>query len=150
LQGEKGVQGDTGAGIQGETGLIGETGIQGETGAGIQGETGLQGLKGEVGSDGPRGYTGIQGATGISGSPSALPTGFIYFDGTSQDTTNSTFTDIPGLSTTVTLDSSAYIHGLMTFEARSFGLGNYATGGFCVVINDSTGNALDNFILTND
>jgi hypothetical protein len=64
------IQGSTGVGIQGETGLQGVTGIQGQTG--IQGETGL-GIQGVTGLSGP---TGIQGNTGNFGL-----TGLIGFTG---------------------------------------------------------------------
>jgi hypothetical protein len=68
--GATGLQGVTGAGIQGTTGLqgiTGVTGIQGQTGLGV---TGLQGITGAgtQGVTGIQGFTGIQGITGLAGS----------------------------------------------------------------------------------
>jgi len=64
------VQGATGAGIQGATGIAGIAGatgivgVQGATGFGVQGATGIQGAQGATGI---QGLQGTQGATGIQG-----------------------------------------------------------------------------------
>ena len=73
--GPQGDQGDTGVGVQGDTGVAGEdgdTGIQGDTGIGEKGDTGEDGGDGAVGAtgaDGEQGDTGvgIQGDTGEQG-----------------------------------------------------------------------------------
>ena len=66
IQGLTGAQGETGAGIQGETGVVG---VQGQTGALGGGETGVAGVQGETGVAGVAGETGagIQGDTGVQG-----------------------------------------------------------------------------------
>jgi hypothetical protein len=62
-KGDTGIQGDTGViGQQGDTGASGDTGLSGDTGAGVQGDTGIgdTGIQGDTGT----GDTGIQGDTG--------------------------------------------------------------------------------------
>ena len=69
--GQTGIQGVTGLGIQGETGIAGidgQTGVQGETGiAGIDGQTGVQGVTGIAGIDGQTGVQGVTGKDGVTG-----------------------------------------------------------------------------------
>jgi hypothetical protein len=77
LRGTTGLQGETGInGLEGQTGLQGETGLQGITGLngeiglqGIQGETGIQGLQGTQGIQGEQGITGIKGDKWFTGTP---------------------------------------------------------------------------------
>jgi hypothetical protein len=74
--GATGTQGVTGAGSQGATGVAGNagvTGTQGVTGAGSQGITGLIGVTGTQGVTGTHGVTGIQGVTGFSEGVTGLP-----------------------------------------------------------------------------
>ena len=59
------LQGGTGFGVSGKTGIQGMTGFTG--GTGIQGETGIQGVTGLVGGTGIQGVTGLVGGTGIQG-----------------------------------------------------------------------------------
>ena len=59
--GPQGIQGPSGSGSQGTTGIQGFTGIQGPSGTGSQGTTGAQGIQGTTGS-GTQGATGAQGA----------------------------------------------------------------------------------------
>lgn len=156
-------------GVQGATGLTGPTpgatgiqGIQGITGLGdLQpGVTGLQGPQGVTGLRGIQGITGFRGATGIQG-----VTGFVYASPipsgyntliTPVDATSASFVDIPGVSTSIILDSNSQIFATMSFETMSIGAGSYPTGAFRIVINpgpsgpDSTGTDLEKFLLPDD
>lgn len=68
IQGDTGVQGIQGAtGLQGAQGQTGVQGVQGSTGAGIQGDTGVQGAQGDTGIQGVQGETGVQGIQGDQG-----------------------------------------------------------------------------------
>jgi hypothetical protein len=131
------LQGDRG--VEGRTGIQGTTGIQGAGFTGLSGETGIQGLTG------PFGNTGVQGP---AGGPSVIPTDYTRRDSTVFDTTSSVFVNL--ITASVTLNTSTYLHGLMTFESVSLGTGDYATGGYRVVIDDSTGDELEKFIQSND
>lgn len=161
--GIQGLQGATGVSIfggpQGETGL---QGLQGITGLGdLQpGVTGLQGPIGTTGIAGIQGVTGFRGATGLQGA-----TGFVHASpipssyntlSTPVDASTSSFVDIPGASTVITLDSASQIFATMSFEMESIGAGSYPTGAFRIVINsgplgpDSTGTALEKYLLPDD
>jgi hypothetical protein len=69
LQGDTGVTGPAGPGIQGEQELQGDTGVTGPAGPGIQGEQELQGDTGVTGPAGPgiQGEQELQGDTGVTG-----------------------------------------------------------------------------------
>lgn len=150
-QGIVGVQGTQGfQGIQGLIGTVGYIGVQGTQGIqglqGYQGVQGSQGSQGEVGYFGPQG-PGPQGWQGQAGSPSAFPTGIQSVIGP-QTTTSSTFVDIPGLSTTVTLVGSAPIQGLLTsnFQEIASGGSTDITAGFRVVIDATNGDEVQQTI----
>jgi hypothetical protein len=139
--GVTGIQGITGP-SGGDPGDQGETGLSG--GAGSQGVTGLRGLAGSQGLIGP---TGVEGPSVIS---SEIPSNYITVTGP-IDATVGTWSDIPGLTVDVVLDSSSNIFGTFSFEAESASAGSYPTGGFRVVINDtSSGSELDKFFLPDD
>jgi hypothetical protein len=68
VTGPQGLQGFTGVGSQGETGLAGVAGANGATGlAGTDGATGLAGVAGANGATGLAGVAGADGATGLAG-----------------------------------------------------------------------------------
>ena len=139
--GVTGIQGITGP-SGGDPGAQGETGLSG--GAGPAGVTGLRGLAGSQGLIGP---TGVEGPSVIS---SEIPSNYITVTGP-IDATVGTWSDIPGLTVDVILDSSSNIFGTFSFEAESASAGSYPTGGFRVVINDtSSGSELDKFFLPDD
>ena len=111
--GPQGVQGPSGSGSQGTTGIQGFTGIQGPSGTGSQGTTGAQGIQGTTG-------TGAQGATGavgprtisflISGGGATITTGateaaqtkgYIY---TSQNLVIDSWTLLSNASGTIVVD----------------------------------------------
>jgi collagen type VII alpha len=162
-----GIQGPIGGtGIQGPgVGAPGETGIQGITGlgdlqpgeTGLQGPTGLQGITGLIGIQGITGFyghTGIQGVTGFI-SPSTIPSAYATIT-SYVDATSTSFVDIPGLATSIILDSASQIFATMSFETESAGAGSYPTGAFRIVITpgptgpDSSGTALEKFLLPDD
>lgn len=154
-----GIQGPIGqTGIQGPgVGATGIQGTQGSTGLGdLQpGVTGLQGIQGITGLQGIQGVTGLLGPTGIRGATGVvvatnMPSAFISMGSVSADIASSSFVDIPNLSTTITLDSASEIFATMSFEAGSVGAGSYPTGAFRVVIQDSSGDALEKYFLPDD
>lgn len=69
FRGSQGLQGNTGAGLQGVQGALGIQGIQGRQGIqgvqGIIGNTGIQGTQGTLGIQGSLGVQGIQGIQGV-------------------------------------------------------------------------------------
>ena len=69
--GVPGAKGDTGVGVQGDTGAdgtAGPAGGKGDTGTGVQGDTGAAGSASAVGDTGVKGDTGSLGAKGDTGS----------------------------------------------------------------------------------
>lgn len=153
LQGQKGDTGPTGAGETGPTGPIGNTGPVGPTGFGATGPTGA----GPTGAQGPQGNTGVTGPTGSLGptgpqaDPCSLPSDFETL--TSPISTDSSVFVDTGLSAAVDMSGYAPVYATASFEAVSIGTpspGSYVTGGFRLVINDSTGTELERFILSND
>jgi hypothetical protein len=120
--GPQGLTGDTGpTGPTGDTGPTGATGAQGLTGdTGPTGPTGAQGLTGDTGPTGPIGATGPTGATGATGptgptgatgpigptgatgatGPTGSTISFVQLTGNTT-TTNLTYTDVPGMSITL-------------------------------------------------
>lgn len=161
IQGPQGATGPLGGpiGPQGDTGLQGWTGLgdlqPGETG--IQGVTGFQGITGLIGLQGSTGFygqTGIQGITGFV-YPSPLASTYVTIS-SPADATSSSWGDIPGLSSTITIDSASQIYATMSFETESIGAGSYPTGSFRILVSpgpsgpDSTGTALDKFLSPDD
>ena len=145
--GNPGATGVQGLGVTGLQGILGSTGLYGPTGLQGGGETGIRGMTGMgiQGSTGIRGVTGPQGYQGVTGVASLVspPSSFIYFDSTTQLYDNtSTFIDIPGLSTTFTIDTSGvYAYSSMTILADStsspLGAG-YVKASMRIVIDDQT------------
>jgi hypothetical protein len=129
IQGVTGPQGQTGAqGIQGNTGPTGLQGPQGLTG--LQGPTGLQGVQGITGPAGLQGMTGLQGPTGIQG-----PTGVINFQVYGAYATRTyisnmypTFTQITGLSITVSVTAPATLFFFTTGSLETTSSINYGSG----------------------
>jgi hypothetical protein len=93
-----------GIAIQGSRQVIcnGAVGQQGPTGPqGAMGIQGIQGLKGDTGSTGPTGPTGPSGVTGQSG--------VTLFSTGPLTVTTSTFTFVPGMSTTITVPATTSV-----------------------------------------
>jgi hypothetical protein len=81
--------------------------------------------------------------------PALIPSAFV--DSTNSfDTTDSTFINIPGLFTNIYLDSTSYIYAAMALEVQSSGNGDYPTGAFQIIINDSTSVELRKFFQPDD
>jgi hypothetical protein len=107
------MTGPTGpTGIIGVTGPTGPTGLTGPTGTnailtGATGPTGLTGPTGPTGAastvTGPTGPTGVTGPTGANSVAGELPSSYVEVTGTNS-TTSATLVDIPGATTTITLD----------------------------------------------
>jgi hypothetical protein len=156
--GATGIQGTTGFGVAGSTGILGPIGPSGSTGilgvTGIQGHTGL-GIQGNMGLQGPTGILGLQGITGIA-MASNVPSNYVYFDSTHQLFDNtSLYVDIPGLTTSIIVDASgSNVFSTMTLETDStsspLGIGQYITGSFRIVVGDQTSLAFERFVQNDD
>lgn len=160
ITGIQGPQGPTGisGGPQGVTGFQGPQGITGlgdlQPGAtGIRGVTGFQGVTGLIGFQGATGFygqTGVQGVTGFV-FPSPIPSSYVILPSL-YDATSSSWADIPGLSTSILLDSASQIFSTMSFETESSGAGSYPTGAYRIVIvpgpsgPESDGTSLEKFL----
>jgi hypothetical protein len=101
-----GTAGPTGPmGPMGPTGPAGPTGIAGATGA-----TGPTGAAGAAGATGPSGFNGPTGATGPSGTTGQTITE-VYGSAQLVVTTSTTsYTLIPGLTTTVNIPANSIVH----------------------------------------
>jgi len=100
-----GIQGATGIGATGATGIVGP---QGATGIGSTGATGIQGISGTAAAGGQRwGYVGngTQDTFNISGANSLIPSGYLVsIDGVVQDPNN--YNVVSGSPYTIVLSSA--------------------------------------------
>lgn len=132
-RGTTGATGPTGAqGPQGQRGATGPTGPAGAVGA--TGPTGAQGPQGAKGNTGPAGATGPQGPAAVSGK---IPSN--YASVSAQSTTSSSFTDIPGLTVSLTIDAAAEIFASMSWTADQSAGTAIGVGGFRIVIDAQNG-----------
>lgn len=93
--------------------LVGATGPKGDTGAtGPQGPQGIQGVQGPQGEQGP---AGLDGADAVAGK---LPSSYQETT-TPSGTTSATLVDVPGMSTTITLDEAVEIAVMASFEIQT-------------------------------
>jgi hypothetical protein len=79
-----------------------------------------------------------------------LPSDFALLDSPPRITSSSTFIDMPGVVNTLTIDSTSKIYANMTFETQSYGVGDYATGAYRVVIHDSSSVELKKYLYGTD
>ena len=136
--GDKGLGGDQGPpGVQGDEGFMGDAGPDGDKGPeGDQGEQGYQGIPGEQGADGDKGATGDAGATGdkgptgdkgATGDQGSPGLGAVTCKQTSsvQNNSNTTPSDIPGLTFSLTADHRYYFKFMLTYQtaATTTGIG---------------------------
>lgn len=123
IAGTNGTNGTTGAtgatgtnGTNGTNGSTGATGVTGATGAtgtnGTNGTTGATGATGSTGTAGTNGATGATGATGIT-----MLSAYVASGGFS--TTNTTYTDITGLSVTLSANTTYVIHCWLNLAVNS-------------------------------
>ena len=145
--------------VSGPTGPMGATGPSGgppgPAGADstIIGPTGPTGALGATGPTGPTGADStIIGPTGSMPAPALIPSTFISIDGTSYDTTDISFVNIPNLTSSIYLDSTSYIYAAMALEIQSDNSSgmNYPTGAFRLIINDSTSVEFHKFLQPDD
>ncbi len=106
--GPTGTNGTNGAvGATGPTGPTGPTGAAGSNGnVGATGPTGTNGTNGAAGATGPAGATGATGSSGTTGQSATS----VY--GTSSlflGSTNTTYTLVPGLTTTISVPASSSV-----------------------------------------
>jgi len=136
--------GPTGAtgytGPQGPTGSTGYTGVMGETGytgpIGPTGPTGYTGPQG-AGDTGYTGYTGYTGPTGPAGTDAVagrLPSNYVEL-ATPQSTTSAVLEDVPGMSTTITLEEAVEIAVISSFEIATQSGASASVIGVAVNIN---------------
>jgi hypothetical protein len=152
LQGLNGVTGPTGPpgadgatgpqGPAGAAGTNGTTGPQGPTGtAGANGATGPQGPAGSNGTNGTNGATGATGPAGPTGPSgvSSFQTYGVYATRTLISSTYPTFTQITGLSQTVTLSSAATVIIFTYGSLETTSSPNGGSGCNVQVFNNGTG-----------
>lgn len=117
--GPTGPTGNTGSSITGPTGIDGSTGPTGPTGASITGPTGPAGV-GVTGSDGITGPTGEIGPTGPTGANAIagkLPNAFVTMS-TLRTTTSSSLSDITGVLTNLTIESTVEVLAIMNCQVQ--------------------------------
>ena len=128
-------------GPTGPTGPQGPQGIQGIQGpTGPTGAQGIQGLTGATGPTGPTGATGATGATGPTGAAGTTGQAVTSVYGTSTllvSSTTTTFTLIPGLTSTLTIPSNCFvmIYTDGTFNTNSTSGTGYSTLDFAIFID---------------
>lgn len=130
-------------GPTGPTGNIGATGATGNTGAaGNNGATGPAGQNGAVGATGPQGTQGLQGVQGNTGITGPAGAGSSLYNTTFADfgtgtlvlspPQSSTYTQIPGLSRSVTLTAPSkvviHVYGNVQSLAQGISYSAYSVG----------------------
>ena len=133
--GPTGPTGSTGASITGPTGTIGSTGPTGPTGTSITGPTGPTGV-GITGSGGPTGPTGEIGPTGPTGANAIagkLPSAYVTMS-TLRTTTSSSLSDITGVLSNLTIDSTVEIFAMLNCQVQLVS-GGISVIGLAISIN---------------
>jgi len=104
-------------------------------------------LLGGYWAPGPTGPPGPAGPEAIGG---AIPSTFVATETASTGGTTGTFIPIPGITGTIETDTNVPLHGIMTFEAESSGVGANATIGVCINIAGETGPEHQRFLSGTD
>jgi len=136
----------SGTGTTGPTGPTGATGVAGNNGA--TGATGATGANGATGPQGLQGAQGIQGIQGVTGATGPAGGGSSLYNTTFADfgsgtlvlgpPSSSVYTQIPGLSRTITLTSAAKVVVSVYGNAQSLAQGiNYSAYSVGILQNGS-------------
>ena len=140
--GPQGIPGPTGAGVgipgpTGPTGIAGVAGTTGHTGpTGITGPTGVAGVAGVTGRTGPTG-TGSTGPTGPTGVVTVSFQG-AYATRTLISSSYPTFTQITGLTVTITFTAPAMVAIFTTGSLETTSSANSGSGCHIGVFQDGT------------
>ena len=112
------------------------------------GSTGPQGPQGNDGPTGPTGANGSDstvpgptGPTGPAGVAGNIPSAYVDMT-TTQTTTSGTFVDIPGVTTDITLDTTAKIWAMLTMNIEQTGVLGDIVGSFRIVIDTQDGDEM--------
>jgi hypothetical protein len=97
------------------------------------------------------GPTGPAGPIGPSATGGDIPSTYVATETAVTGGVTGTFIAIPGITGTIEIDTNVPVHGIMTFEAESSGVGTNSTIGVCIQIADDTGPEHQRFLSgTND